>query len=189
MTKIEITFDHPSAPLPRYKFGDRMAVNEECAPINWLTGKIVGLTLDETYQPIWQFSIKLDSPSGLTEEYQADELVPKKQIPALQAEWEANEVVWPKESPQKASKQKPAPKFDPGMRVQFTKQTGCNLLGDYAEVVSRRYVSTESWSGWVYKLTNEHLTEPREIGEFWPQLATTPTQKNANKTLAEIECN
>lgn len=38
MTKIVITFDYPEAKLPRYKFGDRVAVTEECAPINWLTG-------------------------------------------------------------------------------------------------------------------------------------------------------
>lgn len=133
--------------------------------------------------------VKLDTPSGLTEEYQADDLVPEQQIPALQTEWEANDADWLKESRQKASKQKPVPKFDPGMRVQFTKETGCNLVGDDAEVVSTRYVSTESWSGWVYNLTNEHLTEAIEIGEKELELVATLTQTNANQKLAEIECN
>ncbi len=79
-------------------------------------------------------------------------------------------------------------KFKPGMRVKFTKETGCNLVGLAAEVVSYRYISSGSWSGWVYKLTNDHLTEPIEIGEIWLELTATPTQTDANQRLAEIEC-
>lgn len=188
MPKIVLTFNYPEVPLPRYKFGDRVAVTDECAPTNWLTGKVIGLTLDETNQPIWYFSVRLDAPSGLTEEYSGDELVPEKQIPDLQTEWEANDAAWLKESRQKASKQILSPKFEPGMLVKFTKETGCNLVGDTAEVVSSRYVSSESWSGWVYKLKNEHLTEPIEIGEVWLELVATPSQRNANKKMAEIEC-
>lgn len=75
------------------------------------------------------------------------------------------------------------------MLVRFTKETGCNLVGEYAEVVSCRYVSTESVSGWVYLLTNEHLTEAIEIGEVWLELVATPIQADANQRLAEIECN
>ncbi len=188
MPKIVVTFNHPEAPLPSYKFGDRVAVTEECAPTNWLTGKVVGLTLDETYQPIWYFSVRLDAPSGLTEEYLADDLVLEEQISDLQTEWEANEAVWFKENSLVADEQKLSSKFKPGMLVKFTKETGCNLVGLAAEVVSSRYVTSESWSGWVYKLTNEHLTEPIEIGEVWLELTATPTQTDANQRLAEIEC-
>ena len=94
--------------------------------------------------------VRLDAPSGLTEQYQAE--------------------------------------FKPGMWVKFTKETGCNLVGLAAEVVSSRYVSSESWSGWIYKLTNDHLIEPIEIGSVWLELTATPTQTDANQRLAEIEC-
>ena len=132
--------------------------------------------------------MRLDAPSGLTEEYSGDDLVPEKEIPGLQTEWEANEVVWFKENSLVIDEQNLSPKFEPGMRVKFTKETGCNLVGDTAEVVSCRYVSSESWSGWVYKLTNDHLTEPIEIGEIWLELTATPTQTDTNQRLAEIEC-
>lgn len=188
MPMITLTFNYPHAPLPRFKFGDRVAVTEECAPTNWLTGKVVGLTLDdEAYEPIWYYSLKLDAPSGLTEEYQADDLVAEKQIPDLQAQWEANEVVWIKESSQVVSKQKLSPKFELGMRVKFTEETGCNLVGDYGEVVIRRYISSEDWSGWVYQLTNKHLTEPIEIGETWLEPLSSTIGTNANQRLAEID--
>ena len=94
--------------------------------------------------------VRLDAPSGLTEQYQAE--------------------------------------FKPGMWVKFTQQTGCNLVGLAAEVVSSRYVSSESWSGWIYKLTNDHLIEPIEIGSVWLELTATPTQTDASQRLAEIEC-
>lgn len=167
MPLIVLTFNYPSAPLPQYKFGDRVALIDKCSPDGWLTGKVVGLTLDENYQPYWYYSVKLDAPSGLTEEYSGDELVPEKEVPALQAEWDIGSANWVKESCQIASKQRPIPKFDPGMRVTFKEETGFNLLGDYAEVVSSRYVSSEDWSGWVYQLTNEYLDQPIEIGETW----------------------
>ena len=188
MPKIVLRFNYPEAPLPSYKFGDRVAVTEECAPTNWLTGKIIGLTLDETYQPIWYFSVKLDAPSGLTEEYSGDDLVLEKEIPDLQAEWEASSTVWFKENRRVVDEQNLSPKFKPGMRVKFTKETGCHLAGEYAKVQSSRYVSSESWSGWVYLLTNDHLTEPIEIGEVWLELSAIATQIDVNKNLAEIEC-
>ena len=50
MPKIVLTFNYPEAALHRYKFGDRVAHSDECAPTNWLTGKIIGLKLDESYQ-------------------------------------------------------------------------------------------------------------------------------------------
>jgi hypothetical protein len=185
---IEKRYNYPEAPLPSYKFGDRVAVSEECAPTNWLTGKIVGLTLDETYQPIWYFSVRLDAPSGLTEEYLGDDLVLEKEIPDLQAEWEANDAIWVKENRHVVDEQNLSPKFERGMLVKFTKETGCNLVGDTAEVVSSRYVSSESWSGWIYKLTNEHLTEVIEIGEVWLQLAYPTTQSPTHQSLTEINC-
>ena len=89
--------------------------------------------------------VRLDAPSGLTKQYQAE--------------------------------------FKPGMWVKFTKETGCNFVGLAAEVVSSRYVSSESWSGWIYKLTNDHLIEPIEIGSVWLELTATPTQTDANQSL------
>lgn len=158
---ITLTFNYPSAPLPKFKFTDRVAVSEECAPTNWLTGKVVGLTLDdEAYQPIWYYSIKLDAPSGLTEEYQADDLVLETQIPVLQAEWEQLEADWRRENPLVATDFKPLPKFKSGTLVKFSEESGCSVPGDYAEVVSSRYVSSEDWSGFVYKLSNEQLNQP-----------------------------
>lgn len=72
------------------------------------------------------------------------------------------------------------------MRVKFTKETGCNLVGDYAEVQSSKYVSSESWSGWVYKLTNDRLTEAMEIGEEELELISPTTQAPTNQSLTEI---
>lgn len=111
----------------------------------------------------------------MTEEYLGDDLVPEKEIPARIAQWEVNEAVWLKDSRRVASKQKLSPKFELGMRVKFTKQTGCNLVGDYGEVMSSRYISSEDWSGFVYQLSNEHLSEPIEIGETWLELISSTT--------------
>lgn len=113
------------------------------------------------------YSIKLDSPAGLTEEYLGDDLVPETEIPILQAEWESGVAAWVRESRQITMEQQPVAKFQIGMLVKFSKETGCNLLGDYAKVTNSRYVSSDDWSGWVYQLTNEHLSEPIEIGEYW----------------------
>lgn len=170
MPMITISFNYPSAPLPRYKFGDRVAQNDECAPCDWLTGKIVGLTLDENYEPIWYYAIKLDAPSGLIEEYLESDLVPETQIPLLQAQWEQLEADWKQENPLVAADQKPLPKFQPGMLVEFSPKSGCSLPGHYAEVVSSRYVSSFDWSGFVYQLSNEQLNQPIEIGEMWLEL-------------------
>lgn len=175
MSLITITFDYPHAPLPQFKFGDRVALSDDCPPCEWLTGKVVGLTIDESYEPHWYYSVKLDTPSGLTEEYLEDDLVPDKEIPVLQAKWESGVAAWVRESHQIASKQQPAPKFQIGMLVKFTRETGCNLLGESAKVIDSRYVSRESWSGWVYQLTNDHLSEAIEIGEPWLELISSTT--------------
>ena len=85
MPMITISFNYPDAPLPRYKFGARVAVISDCPPCEWFTGKIVGLILNENQQPYcWYYSVKLDAPSGLTEEYLGDELVPESEICTLQ---------------------------------------------------------------------------------------------------------
>ncbi len=89
MPLITITFNYPHAPLPKFKFGDRVALSDDCPPCDWLTGKVVGLTLDESYDPTWYYSVKLDAPSGLTEEYLECALVPEKEIPVLQAGWKS----------------------------------------------------------------------------------------------------
>ena len=114
----------------------------------------------------------MDSPTGLTEEYLESDLVPETQIPVLQAEWEEGVAAWIKEN-RLVEEQKLFPKFEPGVLVKFTQETGCNLLGNYAQVVDSRYISNEDWSGFVYQLTNEHLTEPIEIGELWLEAYST----------------
>ena len=76
-----------------------------------------------------------------------------------QTEWEEEAALVVEDS------QKISPKFQPGMLVRFTKESGCNLLGGFAKVVDSRYVSSEDWSGFVYKLTNHRLSEAIEIGE------------------------
>lgn len=187
MPMITISFNYPQAPLPRYKFGDRVAVTSDCQPCDWLTGKIVGLILDENYQPCWYYSLKLDAPSGLTEEYLGDDLVSEKQIPVLQSEWEEGEAAWFTQSRQDASKQKVPPKFKPGMHVRFRKNSRCNLEGENASVLSSRFVSGDDWSGWVYQLTNEHVTEPIEIGEYWLEAIACTTGAEGNQSLADIE--
>lgn len=97
MPLITITFNYPDTPLPQFKFGDAIAVIDECQPKDWLTGKVVGLILEETDKPRWWYSVKLDSPLGLTEEYLADNLVPEREIASLQSQWEQEEA-WVKES-------------------------------------------------------------------------------------------
>lgn len=174
MPLITITFNYPHAPLPQFKFGDRVALTDDCSPCDWLIGKVVGLTLDESYDIYWYYSIKLDTPSGLTEEYLESDLVPEKEIPILQAQWESGVAAWVRESRQIASEQQPAPKFQIGMLVNFTKATGCSLPGGYAQVVDSRYVIRENWSGFTYQLTNKHLSEPIEIGELWLEAYSTP---------------
>lgn len=180
MPMITISFNYPDAPLPKYKFGDRVALSDECAPCNWLTGKIVGLTLDENYQPCWYYSLKLDVPSGLTEEYQGDDLVLESEIHSLQLEWEKDNCNY-------ALAPEPSPKFELGMLVRFSKNSGCNMLGGYAQVISRRYVRGEDWSGWVYQLTNDHLSEVIEIGESLLEPISSTTKTEGNQRLAEIE--
>jgi len=172
MPTINITFDHPQASVPKYKFSDHLAVKDDNSPREWLVGEVVGLTLEtESYLPRWWYSIKLDVPHGLTEEYLEDDVIPATEIGLLQAEWECLEVNW-----QKEDDYNPLPKFQPGMRVKFNKQSGYNLLLEFAEVVTSRYVRNHSWSGWVYKLDNKNLTEPIEIGEIWLELAANTAE-------------
>ncbi len=181
MPMITLTFNYPQAPLPRYKFGDRVAVTDCCQPSQWACGKVIGLIFEEHHSG-WWYSVKLDTPAGYTEEYIESDLVAETEITARQTEWEEEAASVNEDN------QKPSPKFQPGMLVKFTKESGCNLLGDCAEVVDSRYVSSEDWSGFVYKLTNDHLSEAIEIGEPWLQpIASTTKTLEENQRLADIE--
>lgn len=180
MPMITLTFNYPSAPLPRYKFGDRVAVTSDCQPSDWLTGKIVGLILDENYQPYWYYSVKLDAPSGLTEEFQSDDLVPESEIHTWQTQWE-------KDNCNCAIAREPSPKFQSGTRVKFNEEIGFKLLGEVAEVIGSRYVSGDDWSGWVYKLTSGDSNKVIEIGELLLLPVTSATEADGSQGLAEIE--
>lgn len=93
MPLITISFDYPDAPLPQFKFGDAIAVTDKCAPKDWLTGKVVGLILEEeTCKPRWWYAIKLNNPQGFTEEYLGDDLVLEEEISTLQFQWEQEAV-------------------------------------------------------------------------------------------------
>lgn len=181
MPTIVLTFNYPEVPLPKYKFGDRVAVSDCCQPSQWACGKVIGLIFEE-YHSGWWYSVKLDAPAGYTEEYIENDLVAETEIATRQTEWEEEEAALVVEDSQKLS-----PKFQPGMLVKFSRESGCNLLGDCAEVVDSRYVSSSDWSGWVYQLTNEHLAKPIEIGESWLEPIASTTKADANQNLAEIE--
>lgn len=179
MPAITITFEHQQAETPKYTFGDRLAVKDDCAPKDWLTGEVVGMVLEtEIFSPCWWYSIKLDAPHGLTEEYLEDDVIRLTEIARLQAEWELLEA-----NPMQESNYSSLPKFEPGMQVKLNAASGFNrfnnLLKDFAFVVSSKYVSNEHWSGWVYKLTSENLTSPIEIGEIWLELSTIHHQCQA----------
>lgn len=167
MPLITITFEHNDASAPKYKFGDRIAVTENCQPKDWLLGEVIGLCLESGYESRWWYAVKLASPIDYTEEYLGEDLVPQTEIPRLQAEWELGEATWVDNSAQVVDNPKPAPKFQAGMQVKFSQKSGCCIPGDLALVIGSRYISGEDWSGWVYKLSNEQLTEPLEIGEIW----------------------
>lgn len=173
MPIITIVFEHNDACAPKYKFGDHVAVTDNCQPKDWLIGEVIGLYLESGYESRWWYAVKLDCPLGLTEEYCVEDLVPATEVRQLQTEWELGEAAWLNQSDEVANNHKPLPKFQPGNRVKFTQETGCSLPGNFALVMDSRYVSGEDWSGWVYKLASEHLTEPLEIGEIWlePQAA------------------
>lgn len=97
MHTITIAFTYPKAEPPKYKFGDRVAVIDQCQPEAWATGKIVGLCLEE-YKfstTSWCYICKLDFPGGFTEEYSVDELVFESELPTLQAKWEADAALEP----------------------------------------------------------------------------------------------
>lgn len=181
MAMITISFNYPDTPLPKYKFGDRVAISDCCQPSDWVCGKVIGMILEETYHPGWWYSVKLDAPAGYTEEYLESDLVAETEIATRQTEWEEEAALVVEDS------QKISPKFQPGMLVRFTKESGCNLLGGFAKVVDSRYVSSEDWSGFVYKLTNDRLSEAIEIGEPWLQPIASTTKADANQGLAEKE--
>lgn len=182
MPTITITFDHPQASLPKYKFGDYVAVKDDCPPKTWLTGEVVGLMLEtESYSPRWWCSIKLGAPHGLTEEYLEDDLIPATEIAFCQAEWEQLEA-----KPMQESGTSSLPKFQPGMRVRLSAESGfSNLLKDFAEVVSSKYVRHDCWCGWTYLLTNKDLTKPIEIGEIWLELAPTTTEATHKRPVSK----
>jgi len=92
MNTITITFSQTSAVAPKYIITDCIAVQSDCQPEAWATGLVVGLHLEELFEPRWWYICKLDSPLGLTEEYLDTDLVPENKIPTLQAEWEQAEA-------------------------------------------------------------------------------------------------
>ncbi len=55
----------------------------ECPPNQRLTGKVVGLYLEEKLIPQWLYAVELDSPQGLVEEYFAEDLVLESDIPQV----------------------------------------------------------------------------------------------------------
>jgi len=173
---ITISFEHPEVKAPQYKFGDKVAVKDDCPPKNWLTGEVVGMVLEtESYSPRWWYSIKLDAPHGLTEEYLEDDVTAATEIVLEQAEWEhleANPTV-------QESNHYPLSKFEPGMRVKLNSRCGLGSLLDIAVVVSSKYVTSEYWSGWTYELINENLTSPVSIGEIWLELVPSTTHSLA----------
>ncbi len=57
------------------------------------------------------------------------------------------------------------PKFHLGNVVRCNKESGCQLVGEIAIIISRKYIKTEYWSGWAYKLSNAQMFEPIEICE------------------------
>ncbi len=175
MPTITITFDYPKAEVPKYKFGDRIAIIDDNSPKHWLSGEVVGMTLEtQIYKPCWSYSVMLDLPVGYTEEYEESELVPETKIVIEQLGRErslADDI--------QTNHHIPLPKFQLGTRVRLNAESGfSNLIKDFALVVSSKYVSDESWSGWTYKLTNEDLTKPVEIGEIWLELAPTTVATN-----------
>jgi len=172
MPIIAIAFNYPQASPPKYTIGDRVAITDNCPPKDWLVGKVIGLSLEENDEIRWWYSVRLNSPTGFTEEYQDQDIVPETTISMLQAQWQQGEAIWDCQSSNSASDLPPLPKFTSGMRLKFRAETGCNLLGDFGKVIGSRYEQTGNWSGWVYQLANEYLSQPIEIGETWLELAT-----------------
>lgn len=167
MPTITITFDYPQACVPKYKFGDRVAVKENCHPKHWLTGEVIGLTLEqEVFKPRWSYTVVLNASVGYTEEYSESELVAEIEAQKQAELADDDGILNPRNN------HKTMPKFQPGTRVRLNAESGFqNLIKDFAEVVSSKYVRNESWAGWSYKLTNKDLTRPVEIGEIWLELA------------------
>ena len=98
MNTITIEFSHPDALSPKYKFGDSVAVTNDCQPEAWAIGKVVGLNLEEILGTRWLYTVKLDSPLGYTEEYEEDKLVLESEISTLQIEWNQGKAAWVQES-------------------------------------------------------------------------------------------
>lgn len=87
MHAITIAFTSLTPETPQYVFGDRVAVTDTCEPQCWVTGRVVGLRIDEVYQPGWWYTVQLDLPNGFAEEYVQIDLVPEGKIPVLQAQY------------------------------------------------------------------------------------------------------
>ncbi|NHC35330.1 hypothetical protein QH73_0011780 [Scytonema millei VB511283] len=87
MNVTTIAFTSSTPEVPQYVFGDRVAVTDTCEPQDWATGRVVGLRIDEVYQPGWWYTVQLDLPNGFAEEYIQTDLVPEVQISALQEQW------------------------------------------------------------------------------------------------------
>lgn len=76
MNLITIQFAHDQAVQPKFIFGDRVVVlslSNLFSQNHEVSGSIVGLWLQSG---AWLYAVRLDSPSGLTEEYSEEELLP-----------------------------------------------------------------------------------------------------------------
>lgn len=95
MNTITITFSYEKAKQPKYKFGDRVASVSDCDPKDWLVGKVIGLQIEESFLPVWCYTVKLDNTVGLTtEDFLEDELVSETKITIFQKEWEEGKAAW-----------------------------------------------------------------------------------------------
>ncbi|WP_017314053.1 hypothetical protein [Mastigocladopsis repens] len=73
----------------------------------------------------------------------------------------------------------PQPKFNIGMLVNYTKETGCILPGGKAEIILMKYDTDVKM--WIYHIQNEHIgkVKAHTVGEIWIQLV---------EPNSEIEC-
>ncbi len=73
----------------------------------------------------------------------------------------------------------PQPKFNIGMLVNYTKETGCILPGGKAEIIVMKYDTDVKIC--IYHIQNEHIgkVKAHTVGEIWIQLV---------EPNSEIEC-
>lgn len=76
MNLITIQFAHDQAVQPKFIFSDRVVIlslSNLFGQEHQITGSVTGLWLQAGS---WLYAVRLDSPSGLTEEYCENELAP-----------------------------------------------------------------------------------------------------------------